>query len=422
MAKGIDKKGVTTWIAATAQKLGYNHAYLASKTGISKFTIGSFLTGARAPRLDHLQKLCKVFGVEADDIAREYGYYPKPNRKTDRIRKSAAPMAVVPKTEEKKEENTMPTNTIIAEVPRPTEKPVNTRNSGEHNYNPNNGLTKEGRTAISKWIRTLVKESGLNLREYGELVGIKGNTLSAYTRGTSGPSIQRPQAICKLHGIDWKVAACYFGYHDYKAPDYWLGKDYKTNEDWLRIHKVMNDEPSATKCIAKQAAKPKSDMDALKARIAELEQQNADILAERNNVEANWQQLNAELREQKEELRKRLGEVSTELKKRIDLCEVATAEAKELREQNAKLGKAVDTAVRSNEVEKYLLGLKHYICEALPKAESVEVTCPGGADICWKIKLPGMENALAGHLSVDAFAGTIAKGVKDEVLSRFGLN
>lgn len=387
MAKGIDKKGVTTWIASTAQKLGYNHAYLASKTGISKFTIGSFLTGARAPRLDHLQKLCKVFGVEADDIAREYGYYPKPNR----IRKSAAPEAVVPKTEEKKEENTMPTNAIIAEVPRPTEKPVNPRNAGPH---PSNGLTKEGRAAISKWIRTLVKESGLNMREYGELVGIKGNTIGAYVRGTSGPSLERLQVICKLHGIDWKVAACYFGYADYKAPDYWLGPDYKANEDWIRIHKIMNDEPSAAKCIAKQATKPKSDMDALKTRIAELEQQNADILAERNNIEANWQKLNAELREQ------------------ID----------DLKADKAKMVQAVDMATSTNEVQRYLLGLQHYIHEALPKADSVEVTCPGGADICWKIKLPGMENALAGHLSVDAFAGTIAKGVKEEVLSRFGLN
>lgn len=403
----IDKRGVNSWLWTNADKRSYTPAYISSVTGISKHILGAFRDNARFPHRDQLDSLCALFGEDADEVARRYGY-PKKEAAPQPEETVPVPAAEVTEAEgqaasdENVEEEIMPVVTEVEKIEKATRK--NTFRSETF------GISAEKKAEFGKWFSYLVAGSGFTVKEYAELIAVCPNTVSNCKSGSSIPSLETLQTVCKQHDIDWRVAACFFSYADYRVPEYWLGSDYTANKDWISIQKIVRGEvptaakkdPSKKKEFLK--AKMSSEIKDLKAKVASLEQENRDLRVKMEAAAARSADVAAGLRSQLEKSEREHKEEVSSLKERLS----------SLQSEKAKASKGG--------TDNFTGMLRAKLKEFFPKAEIISVTTDGKS-IIWSIRLPGMKDAVVGScdLKADQIAAAIHNDVRNAVLSKLGI-
>lgn len=419
MGKGIDMKGVCKLLANAKNAKGYTNARLAELSGVSKFTVGSYLKGVRVPSLQNLQKLCPVLDLDADKVTREYGYYPEPRKKKVVVEKPVV-------EEVKEEETTMPVVAAVEETKVPEVKEVEKEKPSAINdlsfRGKRTGVDDAHRAMFGKWLDALMNDNGVNRDEYAELTGIDKYSISKFRSGSRMPCLNSLVKICKLHGVDWKVAACYFAYADFKAPAYWLGDDYKSREDWQAIDSIVKAASDGTtnrnaqRAIKRQSIKkpeaPAVDISEYTNRIAELESQLEEARKETSGALA-------DLHDMKEKYEGRWEVKLANIRKELE--DQYNESLEELKTSNAKLQADLVKTPVTTEADMYVAAVENQLRNLLPKAKEVVVSCTPGK-LYWHVELPGLESEFSGELTTEDFAQSIHKSVTEAALATIGLN
>lgn len=422
--KGVDKKAVATWVISNVKERGYTPAYVSSATNISKHTLGAIYDSAMAPRPDQLKRLCRLFGEDYDKMSKKFGYYPPARSRTHILtpaveEKKGTPPENVQEAEEKApvqmpEEAEAPSAETDA-VPAPADPKEDVKLLRSLAARETSQISPEMRKRFGKWFSWLLEKSGATNAEYSELIGVTTCMVSRYKKGTV-PGLSILRNICSLHEIRWMVPACYFGYTDYKVPQYWLGEDYWKDNDWIAIKNVVGDNAGAPKASKKTAsAAAPSKPGSANAIPAEAPYDPSDKTRIRK------------LEEELEKEKKAAANALSELAREKERSGKTQQENEELRRKNAELERAVKDAENASPApsafgsEPVISKLRDAICRALPGTEYVKVGCSGEDLIAWTVKLRGMEEPFTGTLLETGKAAiAVQEQVKKEAMQRLG--
>ena len=111
----------------------------------------------------------------------------------------------------------------------------------------------ETKKAFGRFIRAELTRHDISQKDMCELTGMTQSMVSEYSRGKKIPYLSGLKKICEAFDENYVIVACVFSYADYRKPDYWLGADYKKNEDYLRVWKMAYESAEEKKPERKRA-------------------------------------------------------------------------------------------------------------------------------------------------------------------------
>lgn len=116
----------------------------------------------------------------------------------------------------------------------------------------------ETKKAFGRFIKAELAKHDLTQKDVCVLTGMTQSMMSGYMNGKKIPYLSGLKKICEAFDENYIIVACVFSYAEYRKPDYWLGSDYKKNEDYLRVWKMAYESVGEEKKEEKKSERKRS--------------------------------------------------------------------------------------------------------------------------------------------------------------------
>lgn len=130
----------------------------------------------------------------------------------------------------------------------------------------------ETKKAFGRFIKAELERHEISQKDMCVLTGMTQSMMSGYMNGKKMPFLSGLKKICEAFDENYIIVACVFSYTEYRKPDYWLGSDYKKNEDYLRVWKMAYESADEGKKPERKRAWPRPSQMALYDTCKKLEQ------------------------------------------------------------------------------------------------------------------------------------------------------